>query len=188
VTPPTTRYPIRTRILHWLTAILVFCALLIGFTMVNSIGSYASLVAVHMTLGVTILSVVVVRVLNRFTHRAPRLPDTVGWIEHKLVVGSELGMYALLLAQPLIGWAMVSASGSHVEVFGSLQLPRIAPFDADLYFVLRQLHSVLAYALVATIAAHVSAVLWHTLALRDGMLSRMVFPAKRRASADVTPG
>ena len=173
------RYPIRTRILHWLTAVLVFSALLIGFVMVNSIGSYASLVGIHMTLGVLVLAIVVVRVANRFTHRAPKLPDTVGWVEHKLVVGSEFTLYALMLAQPLVGWAMVSATGRPPVIFGSLRLPRIAPFDADLFFVLRQTHSVLAYALVAVIAAHVSAVLLHTLTLRDRMLSRMAFSRHR---------
>jgi cytochrome b561 len=58
------RYPIRTRILHWLTAVLVFSALFIGFVMVNSLGSYASLRLVHMTLGVLILVIVVVRAAN----------------------------------------------------------------------------------------------------------------------------
>jgi cytochrome b561 len=179
VTDAARGYPVRTRILHWLTAILIVTTLFVGFVMVHSIGSYASLVLVHMTLGMLILSIVVVRVLNRFTHRAPKLPDTVGWFEHKLVVGSELALYALMLAQPLLGWAMVSASGNHPVIFGSLRLPRIAPFDADLYFALRQTHSLLAYALVAVIAAHASAVLWHTLTLRDGMLSRMGFSLRR---------
>jgi cytochrome b561 len=174
------RYPVRTRILHWLTALLIFSTLLIGFVMVNSIGSYASLRAVHMTLGVSILAIVVVRAANRFSHRVPRLPDTVGWVEHKLVVGSELTLYALMLVQPLIGWAMVSATGKPVVIFGSVQLPRIAPFDADLFFTLRQAHSVLAYTLVVVIAAHVSAVLLHTLTLRDGMLSRMTFARHAR--------
>lgn len=169
------RYPLRTRLLHWLTAILVFTALLVGFAMVNSLGSYAALLSVHMTLGILILVIVVARAINRFTHRAPALPDTVGGIERKLVIGSEVSMYGLLLAQPLVGWAMVSAAGRPVEVFGLLRLPRIAPFDADAYFVLRQAHSVLAYLLVIVIAAHVSAVLLHTLTLRDGMLSRMGF-------------
>jgi cytochrome b561 len=45
--------------------------------------------------------------------------------------------------------------------------------------VLRQVHSVIALALVVAIAAHVSAVLLHTLALRDGMLSRMTYPLCR---------
>ena len=173
------RYPVRTRILHWLTAVLVFTTLFIGFVMVNSIGSYASLRAIHVTLGVLILAIVVLRAANRLTHRVPKLPDTVGWVEHKLVVGSELSMYALLLAQPLVGWAMVSASGQPVVIFGALTLPRIAPFNADLYFVLRQTHSLFAYALVVVIAAHVSAVLLHTISLRDRMLSRMTFPRRR---------
>lgn len=159
--------------------------LFVGFVMANSVGSYAALVAVHMTLGVLILSIVVVRIANRFTHRVPKLPDTVGWVEHKLVLGSELALYTLLLAQPLVGWAMVSASGDHPVIFGSLMLPRIAPFDADLYFALRQIHSLCAYALVVVIAAHVSAVLWHTLTLRDGMLSRMGFFRRRRSGASV---
>jgi cytochrome b561 len=173
MTEQTLRYPVRTRILHWLTALLIFTALFVGFVMVNSIGSYGWLVGAHMTLGVMILAIVVVRAANRFTHRVPRLPDTVGRLEHLMVVGSELTLYALMLAQPLVGWAMVSAAGRPVVIFGSVRLPRIAPFDADLYFVLRQTHSVLAYLLVAVIAAHVSAVLLHTLTLRDGMLSRM---------------
>ena len=175
------RYPVRTRILHWLTAVLVFSTLFVGFVMVNSTGSYESLRAVHMTLGVLILAIVVVRATNRFTHRVPKLPDTVGWPEHKLVVGSELMLYALMMAQPLVGWAMVSATGQPVVVFGSLHLPRIAPFDADLFFILRQTHSLLAYTLVAVIAAHVSAVLLHTLTLRDGMLSRMAFALRERS-------
>lgn len=178
---PVALYPVRTRILHWLTAVLIFSALFIGFIMVNSIDSYASLVRAHMTLGVLILSVVVVRAANRLTHRLPELPDTVGWIEHEVIVGSELLLYALMLAQPLVGWAMVSAGGQPVVILGSLRLPRIAPFDADLYFVLRQTHSLLAYALVTVIAAHVCAVLWHTLARRDGMLNRMTYSRRHRS-------
>jgi cytochrome b561 len=179
VTEPVRRYPLRTRILHWLVAILIFSMLFIGFVMVTWLGSYSALVGIHMTLGVVVLCIVVLRIANRFTHRAPKLPSTVGWAEHKLVVGSELTLYALMLAQPLIGWAMVSAGGRPPVIFGSLRLPRIAPFNADLFFVLRQTHSVLAYALVAVIAAHVSAVLLHTLTLRDHMLSRMTFSRDR---------
>jgi cytochrome b561 len=139
-----------------------------------------------MTLGVLILAIVVLRTANRFTHRAPKLPDTVGWAEHKLVVVSELTLYALMLAQPLVGWAMVSATGKPVVIFGSVRLPRIAPFNADLFFALRQAHSVLAYTLVVVIAAHVSAVLLHTLTLRDSMLARMMFtkPAKLRGDRE----
>ncbi len=173
------RHTALTRVLHWLTAILVFTMLMIGFVMVNSLEDYARLVMVHKSLGVVILVVVLVRIVNRLTHRAPALPATVGAIERKLVVATELSLYALLVAQPLVGWAMVSASGRPIVVFGSVRLPPIAPFGAELFSVLRQAHSLIALALVVAIAAHVSAVLLHTLALRDGMLSRMTSSLSR---------
>lgn len=171
----TGRYTVLTRVLHWLTAMLVFCALFIGFVMVNSVRQYAGLVTIHRTLGVTILVVVLVRLVNRLRHRAPPLPPTVGALERKIVVASEVSLYGLLLIQPLLGWAMVSAAGGPVVVFGSLRLPRIAPFDAQLFWLLRQAHSVVAYVLMAAIAAHVSAILLHTLTLRDRMIERMTF-------------
>lgn len=173
--PDPGRYTAVTRILHWLTALLVFSALFIGFVMVNSVHDYAALIMIHRTLGVTILVVVLVRLVNRLTHRAPPLPSTVGALERKIVVLSEVSLYAMLLTQPLLGWAMVSAAGEPVVVFGALRLPRIAPFDAQLFWLLRQAHSVIAYALMAAIAAHVSAIALHTWTLRDRMIERMTF-------------
>jgi cytochrome b561 len=169
------RHSLVTKLLHWLTAALVFAALFIGFVMVHSVSGYAGLVIIHKTLGVTILAVVLIRIVNRLTRRAPALPSTVGPLERRIVVVSEVSLYALLVVQPLLGWAMLSAGGGSVVVLGSVRLPRIAPFDAHLFWLLRQCHSVVAYALVAMITAHVSAIAWHTVALRDGMLSRMTF-------------
>jgi cytochrome b561 len=91
-----------------------------------------------------------------------------------------VSLYALLLLQPLIGWAMLSAAGGPIVVFGSLRLPRIAPFDAQLFWLLRQAHSVVAYTLMAAIAAHISAILLHTLTLRDRMIERMTFRLARK--------
>ncbi|ORB11966.1 hypothetical protein BST37_17445 [Mycobacterium noviomagense] len=124
-----------------------------------------------------------VRIGNRLTYRTPALPSTVGPLERRLVVVSDVSLYALLAIQPLIGWAMLSAGGGPVVVLGSVRLPRIAPFDAHLFWLLRQGHSIVAYALLVVIAAHVSAIMLHTVTLRDGMLSRMTFaltPARRR--------
>lgn len=166
-------YPVSVRVLHWLAAVLVFTTLVVGFVMANSLGGYPGLLGVHKALGALVFIVFVLRVINRLRHRAPALPATVGRLERLAVLGSELGMYLLALAQPLIGWAMLSAAGVPVTLFGGLRLPPIAPVDADWYGFLRNAHSVVAYTLVVVIAAHVSAVLLHTLALRDGMLRRM---------------
>lgn len=179
-TPPVPQqFSTASRILHWLTAILVFCALFIGLVMVNSLSDYATLLMIHKTIGTVVLAVVVVRLINRITHRAPALPATVGRIEKVMALGSEAALYALLLAQPLVGWAMVSASGTPVIVFGSLRLPPIAPVNLRLFSALRETHSVLAFLLVALIAVHISAVLLHSITLGDGMLRRMTLPVAR---------
>jgi cytochrome b561 len=122
--------------------------------------------------------VIIVRVVNRLRHHPPAWPATVGRWERRIVVVSERLMYATLLAQPLVGYAMLAAAGVPV-VIGPLELPSLVPADAGLYAVLRNGHSVLAYTLVVVIAAHVSAVLLHTLTLRDGMLRRMTFRIRR---------
>ena len=49
-----------------------------------------------------------------------------------------------------------------------------------LYAVLRKTHTFLAYLLFLAFVAHFGAILFHTLIVRDGMLSRM---APRRARA-----
>jgi cytochrome b561 len=181
VTPPQ-KFTALSRMFHWLTAILIFAALLIGFTMVNWLAGYATLRVIHMSIGILVLIVVVLRIVNRLRHHPPAWPPTVGRREGKAVIWLERALYALILAQPLVGWAMVSATGKPVRVFGVLPLPRIAPFNIDVYSVLRETHSILAYLLVVVIAAHVSLVLAHTTVLRDGMLRRMTFqlrPARK---------
>lgn len=110
------------------------------------------------------------------------MPSTVGALEHKLVAMSEVSLYAFLLIQPLLSWTMVSAGGGPVVLLGSIQLPRIAPFDAGLFWVLRQAHSMVAYALMAAIPAHVSAIVLHTVTLHDRMIDRMIFRLTRARS------
>ena len=176
--PPPQKFTAVSRMFHWLTAILIFAALLIGFTMVNWTAGYATLRLVHMSIGVLVLVVVVLRIVNRLRHHPPAWPSTIGRREGKAIIWLERALYALILAQPLVGWAMVSATGKPIPVFGVLSLPRIAPFGIDVYSVLRETHSILAYLLVVVIAAHVSLVLAHTTVLSDGMLRRMTFQVR----------
>ncbi len=74
-----------------------------------------------------------------------------------------------MLAQPLVGWAMLSAGGFPVTIGEGLVLP----VSVESYAVLRPLHTLLAFSLFALILAHLAAALLHGLILRDGVLSSM---------------
>jgi cytochrome b561 len=174
------RFALPSRILHWLMAPMVIAQLLIGVTMIASLTYYPLLLAIHRPLGVLILVFAVVRLANRLTHRLPPFLATMSPAERRIASWSEYLLYALLLVQPLIGWAMLSAARFPIILVGPLHLPGIAPHDIDVYGVLRQAHSVFAFLLFLTFTAHVCAVLFHTLVLRDGLLDRMaLWPTKR---------
>ncbi len=179
-----TLFALSSRILHWLMAPMVIAQLFIGVTMIASLSYYPLLLAIHRPLGVVILVFAVVRLVNRLTHRLPPFLVTMGPAERRIATWSEYLLYALLLVQPLVGWAMLSAARFPITLVGPLHLPGIAPHNIDVYGVLRQLHSVFAFLLFLTFTAHMCAVLFHTLVLRDRLLDRMALrptkPAPRQ--------
>jgi cytochrome b561 len=69
-----------------------------------------------------------------------------------------------------------------VVLVGPVHLPGIAPHNVDVYGVLRQCHEVFAFLLFLTFTAHVCAVLFHTLALRDRLIDRVALWPTKRAS------
>jgi cytochrome b561 len=175
--PP--RFTLFSRLLHWSMAVMVVAQLLIGLTMVASLSYYPLLLAIHRPLGITILVFAVVRLVNRLTHRPPPFLATMSSLERRVATWSEYLLYALLLAQPLVGWAMLSAARFPVVLYGPVHLPFIAPTNLDVYAVLRSCHNILAILLFVTFTAHMCAVLFHTLVLRDGLINRMaLWPTK----------
>jgi cytochrome b561 len=169
-----------SRLLHWTMAVMVLTMLGIGVTMVASLAEYHVLVSIHRPLGIAILILVVVRFVNRLLNRPPPFPAMMPRAERLAATASEYTMYGLMFVQPLVGWGMLSAARYPVVLFGPVHLPFILPHDAMLYAVLRKAHTVLGCFLFLTILAHVAAILWHTLIVRDGMLTRMVPWSVRR--------
>ncbi|OQV40846.1 cytochrome B [Pantoea vagans] len=161
------------RVIHWLMAAAIMAMLFIGVAMVSTISSlHGLLVAIHKPLGLMILVLVIVRLWIRFTTSTPALPATLpGW-QKALAHLSHWALYAMMLAQPLLGWAMLSAAGYPVTL-GHLVLPPIIPVSNDTWALLRPLHSWVALALFVTVLLHLAAALFHALILRDGVFSSM---------------
>ena len=183
-----TRFSASSRLLHWTMAAMVLTMLCIGVAMVVSLGDYHVLVSIHRPLGIAILILVVVRFANRLLHPPPPFPRTVSALERRVATASELFMYALMAALPLVGWGMLSAARYPIVLFGSVHLPFILPHDAMLYAALRRAHTILAYLFFLTFMAHVGAILFHTLIVRDGTLERMAPWSIRPRGAPASTG
>lgn len=170
---PRTRFALQSRILHWLMAAMILAMLFIGVSMVASLGNYRTLVAIHRPLGIMILVLAVIRFVNRMFTTLPPFPPTMSRQERFMASSSEKLLYALMFALPLVGWGMLSAGHYPIVMFGSFHLPPILPANPTLYAMLRKTHTILAYLLFLTFLAHVAAVLFHTLIVRDRLLDRM---------------
>src|SRR5579862_7584573 len=169
-----TQFAFPARILHWLMAALLIAMLFIGVSMVASLGNYHRLVAIHRPLGILILILAAIRLVTRWSNRLPDFPPTMPPGERLVATISERLLYTLFIALPLVGWAMLSAGKYPIVMFGTVHLPPILPARPELYAVLRETHTILAYALFLAFLAHLGAVLFHTLIVRDGLLNRML--------------
>jgi cytochrome b561 len=162
------------RLLHWLMALCILAMLFIGVGMVSTVSEMRTwLIDLHKPLGILILCLAAIRACLRLTRPAPALPADLPAFQRAAAHLSHLLLYVLMFALPLIGWAMLSAGGYPVELFGTLVLPPIAPIDGPLYAALRRAHGLLAMALFVVILAHLGAALFHAWVRRDGVWQAM---------------
>lgn len=178
-----------SRILHWLMAIMLISMLGLGVYMVEfevDLIARFKLTQLHKSFGFTVFLLGLIRLIWRLTPGVRPLypPDMKAW-EKKAARASHLAFYALMIAMPLSGWLLASASPLNDadafpfrvanRVFDLFELPD--PFDPgskSLAGTLAFVHTTLAVGLAALLLVHVSAALKHACIDRDDVLSRML--------------
>ncbi len=169
----TGRFTLLQRVLHWLMALAILAMLFIGVAMVATIApAHLTLVSIHKPLGLAILLLVILRIVIRLRSGAPALPSDLPAPMRLAAFLSHLAFYGLMLAMPLLGWAMLSAADYPVTVFG-ITLPPIAPHSDALHTLLWNAHRLLALAFFALVLMHLAAALFHLLVRRDGVFQAM---------------
>ena len=185
--PQRSRYTLVAMGLHWAIAIAVLAMLATGFWMVDAIKIPATQATAfhtyqfHKSLGLTILLLTLARLGWRLWHPPPPLPMKTGPWSRRVAHSAHGLFYVLMIAMPLTGWAMVSASplGLPTIVFGWFEWPHIiwletAADKATLEAQLKQLHATAGLIMVGLIVLHVAAALKHQFVDRDGLIARMV--------------
>jgi cytochrome b561 len=168
------RFVLPARILHWLMAILILAMLYVGAGMVSTVSErYPQLLAWHRPLGIAVLILALIRLGVRLTHRPPPLPADLPELQAIVAKASHYVLYALMIAMPLIGWAMQSAGGYPVIMWKGFELPPILPHDIVVYGQLRRAHGLLGYAFFLLILGHMAAGLMHAWVRRDGVFESM---------------
>jgi cytochrome b561 len=171
--------------LHWVIAICIIGMIPLGLYMTDlpdeKVKLQFQLYQIHKSIGITILVLSVLRVIWRLTHKAPPLPpDMPAWEK----LGAKLthfGFYFLIVAIPLVGWAMVSTEKYYIPtvLYWVIPWPHMAFFDnmaskAAWNEFFDSAHYVLALLVVPLLVLHVGAALKHHFFERGEVLARMV--------------
>lgn len=170
----TERYSGTAIALHWLLALAILGAFIVGVYMSDLPVSPQRLKLYnwHKWAGICILALSGLRLLWRLTHRPPADVAMPEW-QRRSAHAVHILLYLLFFAVPLAGWAYSSAAGFPVVVFGVLPLPDFVAPSKELAEAIKPLHKILAFTMAALVLAHVAAALKHHFVDGDGLLSRM---------------
>jgi cytochrome b561 len=177
------RYDAVAMILHWIIALGILAQIVMGLAMVHlpiSDDAKFQIFQLHKSIGISILFVAVLRVLWRFTHKPPALPEMPP-LERRAATGTHWSLYVLMFVLPLTGWADVTVSPLHIPtvLFGLVpwpDFPGLARYAGNQTAsdVTDFLHSKFGYVIIAFVALHVLAALRHHYIKRDNILRRML--------------
>jgi cytochrome b561 len=159
------------RILHWTMALLLVGNLIGG--LIKDIAP-GMIMPGHFMGGLLILTLAVIRLLWRFTHRPPAWPAHFATWERVSAGAVHWALYAMMILVPLSGWVMVSSSDRTISIYGLFNLPKLPVEQSEAFGdLMSERHELLAYATIALIVLHIAAALRHHYVKKDGMLARM---------------
>jgi cytochrome b561 len=171
-----TGYTGTAKALHWTIVALLMAQFTFAWTMppIGRSTPVTTLISLHFTFGIMILTVAVARLVWRLTHAEPPPEDGMPpWQLWSARVVHWL-LYLLLFVIPILGWINASWRDLPIVMFG-LELPRLVAARAPGWRWTGDVHYLLAtYAMLGLVGLHVLAALYHYFIRRDGVLQRML--------------
>ncbi|XLZ69180.1 cytochrome b [Massilia sp. SR12] len=171
------RYTKPAILLHWLIALLIIAAFLLGVVMTDIPGltpTKLKYYSWHKWLGISVLALAAIRLLWRLNQRPPALPVSMTQSQKKAAEAGHWFLYILMFAVPISGYLYTTAAGVPVVYLGLFQIPSLFEASPALKAALKPVHYWLNMLLAAVVIGHVLAALKHQFIDKDGLLKRML--------------
>lgn len=161
---------------HWIIAMLIFTQFALGWTAEqwHRSPTKIDLFVWHKSIGILVLTLIVLRVIWRLTGRVPELPPGMSPLERRLAAASHALLYVIVFAMPLSGWVINSAANFPLKIFWLVPLPDIAAPSKDLQALAENVHLTLFWTLAALVTLHIGAAFRHHFVEHDDVLLRML--------------
>ncbi len=166
-------YDVTAKALHWLVVVALLGQYLIGWVMPDvHRGPPGTTMGLHISLGISILILIVFRLAWRQAHPVAQDTSLPAWQRNLSELVHWL-LYALVLATTMSGWLFASARGWAVSLYFAIPLPMLTSESPTLIHEIDGLHQFLEWALLIVVGIHVGAAIMHLLVYRDRVMQRM---------------
>lgn len=169
-----TRYDDFAIALHWLTVGLVLLQFVLAELWDFAPKPIKHLMVVgHMSFGILLALVLVIRIVWRLVPGHRVAPATTGIVEFAAKAVQYL-LYLLLCVQAVLGFVLRWSGHEAMSFFGFLIPPFFPPFSKPAHHLVGEAHNYVGWAIIILSLGHAAAALIHHFYLRDNVLWRML--------------
>ncbi len=164
--------------LHWLTAVLVLVQFVLGQTWGwFSRPTHHLMVVAHMSYGIMLTVVILMRLLWRFAFRRHVASLESGWVRMASTTVHYV-LYGLLATEAVLGFLSRWEGNEAMSFFGVLIPPPFTGSGQEVAHQLQDIHNWVGWTIIILATGHALAALYHHYFLHDRVLGRML-PAAR---------
>ena len=168
-----TEYGIISKLLHWLSAILLLVQIPLGFYLVDlDFGEERlNIENIHIIIGLSIFYLVIIRLLNNIFNPTPKLDPSVFRGQKFIAKLNHVLLYVAILSITISGILKKLFNGETLVIFFK-EIEIQDNFElADQFY---NIHIYSNYTIVALITLHISAVIIHKLFFSENLLKKIL--------------
>ena len=168
-----TEYGLISKLLHWISAILLFIQIPLGFYLVDlDFGpERLSIEDIHVTVGLSIFYLVILRLLYKIFNPTPELEPSVFKGQKFLAKLNHIMLYVTILSITISGIFKKLFNGETLTIVN--QKIKIQD-NFELGELFYDIHIISNYILIVLITIHILAVIVHKLFFNDNLLKKIL--------------
>ena len=168
-----TEYGLISKLLHWISAILLFVQIPLGFYLVDlDFGPERLTVEdIHVTMGLSIFYLVILRLLYKIFNPTPKLEPSIFKGQKFLAKLNHVMLYVTILSITISGILKKLFNGETLTIiFKKIKIQD----NFELGELFYDLHVISNYVLIVLIIIHILAVITHKLFFNDNLLKKIL--------------
>ena len=171
------KYSVASRLLHWISALLVIALFISGWYMVDLdyySAWYQTLPEFHIVGGILLLLLWLLVLCRLLKPQKNTFHPSNKAFERFMAKWVKRCFYLLVTVMIITGYLIATSQGETLVLFDTLKLPALSHFSASQIDTMGLIHEFASYLLMSLVALHALGALKHHFLDKDDTLKRMI--------------